>query len=140
MLAAMLTLLLTVSSTFAATLDVCETGCTYSTIQGAVDASVSGDEILVQDGGDYAAFRIQSRSDITLRSAADVRPVIGSLNLSFPGQGALGLIEDSSGIVIEGFEVVGGVNRGFTVGRSTVAFDDMVIPSDSINEEGEITH
>ncbi len=136
MLAAMLTLLLTVSSTFAATLDVCETGCTYSTIQGAVDASVSGDEILVQDDGVYAAFRMQGKVDIALRSSPDVRPTIQGLSPSALAQAAMGLIEDSSGIEIEGFEVVGGTRRGFTVARSTVAFDDMIIRDSNVVYSG----
>lgn len=136
MLAAMLTLLLTVGSTFAATLDVCETGCTYSTIQGAVDASVSGDEILVQDDGVYAAFRMQGKVNISLRSAPDVRPTLSGPNLLFLAQPSMGLIRDSTGIEVEGFDVVGGTRRGFTVSRSTVDFDDMVIRNSDIVYSG----
>ena len=34
----------------AQTLDVCPTGCTYSSIQDAIDASSDGDVVLVQPG------------------------------------------------------------------------------------------
>lgn len=47
----------------ASTLDVCASGCTYSTIQDAVNVAVSGDVISIR-AGSYEGFSIVGKSNI----------------------------------------------------------------------------
>ncbi|MDG2200438.1 MAG: hypothetical protein P8K80_04585 [Phycisphaerales bacterium] len=54
-------LLATTASTTADTLDVCEEGCTYSTIQSAIDAASEGDRIEIGPGTYYENLNIDGK-------------------------------------------------------------------------------
>ena len=53
---------------FAATLTVCSSGCAYSTIQAAIDASANNDIIEIRPGI-YVSVPISPSSQIALRIA-----------------------------------------------------------------------
>ncbi|MCD6215722.1 MAG: right-handed parallel beta-helix repeat-containing protein [Candidatus Aenigmarchaeota archaeon] len=63
------------SAVFAATLNVCPTGCTYSSIQQAIDAATSGDTINVAAGTYTEGITIINK-DLTIVGDASNKPII----------------------------------------------------------------
>lgn len=76
----------------------------YATIQGAIDAAVDGDEIVVSPGTYAETIDIFDLSDLTLRSTD------GAATTTIDGGSAGSVIEisDSPGTTIDGFTLTGG--------------------------------
>jgi hypothetical protein len=101
--------------TQAETLDVCPTGCTYTTIQAAIDASSDGDEILVgpgtytstQDGhvvdmkGKAITLRASDGPEVTIIDGENARRGIACFN------------GETDASVIHGFTIRNGSSTGY---------------------------
>jgi parallel beta-helix repeat protein len=93
----MLGLLLT-GSTNAATLTVCSSGCSYSSIQKAIDTSSNGDTILVQSDTYFENLNVTNQ--LTLRGIGN--PIVDAW-----GSGSA-ITLSANGITLEGFTATGG--------------------------------
>lgn len=86
------------SSVFGITINVPQD---YTTIQGAVDASQSGDSILVA-GGTYAPFTVQSKNNLVILGNA----MLGANNTKICNSTVSGItIQHSTNIVVRRFEI-----------------------------------
>lgn len=85
--------LLLADSVQAATLTVCNSGCVYSSIQDAIDASNSGDTILVQNGTYYENVNVYKQ--LTLRG-------IGMPEV-YPWESGSTITLSANGIILEEF-------------------------------------
>ena len=96
----------------ASTLDVCASGCTYSTIQDAVNVAVSGDVISIR-AGSYEGFSIVGKSNITISGAGKGQTLIEPTSLINTGVGhkyvtptlASVFVNQSNNVTIEGLTV-----------------------------------
>ena len=86
--------LLLAGSANAATLTVCPSGCAYSIIQAAVNASSSGDTIQVQSGTYYENVNVNKQ--LTLRG-------IGNPMVNASGSGSA-ITLSADGTILEGFQ------------------------------------
>lgn len=89
--------LLLAGSANAATLTVCLSGCAYSSIQKAIDASNNGDTILVNSGTYYENVNVNKR--LKLRG-------IGNPVVDAGGSGSV-ITLAADGITLEGFTAIG---------------------------------
>ena len=139
----------------AATLNVCPSGCTYSSIQAAIDAAADGDVIEVADGtydktsegwspgsGDVHLRLLDIRKPITLRAANDgngVRPVIDGSDInSHPGEA---FIFPRRADLIEGFEIRGNSSTGAAIMGDFCASDNppkVIIQDNLITGRSEV--
>jgi hypothetical protein len=112
-----------------ATLDVCPSGCAYSSIQDAIDVAVDGDTVLVNDG--VYEERIHFFDEpITVKS------VNGPANTIIDGKGYVGCVvkfisskEITS--ILEGFTVRNGTDGGIVVNESSPEISNCIITSNS---------
>ena len=96
----------------ASTLDVCASGCTYSSIQDAVNVAVSGDVISIR-AGSYEGFSIVGKSNITISGAGKGQTLIEPTSLINTGVGhkyvtptlASVFVNQSNNVTIEGLTV-----------------------------------
>lgn len=123
----------------AATLNVCPSGCTYSSIQAAIDAAADGDVIEVADGtydktsegwapgsGDVHLRLLDIRKPITLRAANDgngVRPVIDGSDINAAIRVKPSYFQGGQ-ILIEGFEIRGNSSTGAAIMGDFCASDN----------------
>jgi pectin methylesterase-like acyl-CoA thioesterase len=85
----------------AATLTVCPSGCTFSTIQAAIDAAGSGDKIKIA-AGSYSENLITGGKDLSLAGA-------GARKTTIAGAGSGTVVTIGSGSVeIRGVTITGG--------------------------------
>ena len=124
MLPTMLTLLLTLGTAAADTLDVCPSGCSYQTIQPAVDDAVAGDVVEVGTGT-YGAFTILDRTGITVQAADGAQAVLSGEVPASASSGNVIEIRRSTGIELRGFDAVGGNRRIAVIVDSDVVWADM---------------
>ena len=114
-----------------ATLDVCKSGCAYSTIQSAINAAVSGDTIRVVQGTYTENLSISSKSNISLQGGYEdstfaVRDTSAYATI-IDGQGTANTIKilNSEGIAIDGFTIKNGkVSSGDDGGGVHVESDE----------------
>ena len=115
---ALVVVCLTASDLYSGTLEVCPTGCAYSTIQDAVAAASNGDEIVVAPGT-YTSTQdghVVNMPDqaVTLRSSDPTNPSVVNSTI-IDGQNARrGLYCDSTtstNTIIEGFTFVNGLGN-----------------------------
>jgi len=86
--------LLIAGSAQAATLTVCTSGCVYSSIQAAVNASSSGDTVQVQSGTYFENVNVDKQ--LTLRG-------IGNPMVNASGSGSA-ITLSADGTILEGFQ------------------------------------
>lgn len=98
--------LLLAGSANAATIDVCLSGCAYSSIQSAINASNTGDTILVQSG--TYSENVNVTKKLTLRGIGN--PVVNT------DGGGSGITLSANGITLEGFTVT--ESGGITISAS----------------------
>lgn len=97
-----------------AALDVCKSGCAYSTIQSAINAAVSGDTIRVVQGTYTENLSISSKSNISLQGGyKDNTFAIRDSSIYttiIDGQGTTNTIKilNSEGITMDGFTIANG--------------------------------
>ncbi len=92
----------------AATLNVCKSGCTYSTIQTAINAAVAGDTVLVDDG-------VYTENIDFSGKAVTVQSVNGAASTTIDGN------QSGSVVVFENNETNNSILDGFTVTNGTAA-------------------
>ena len=90
----------------AETLDVCPTGCTYSSIQDAIDASGDGDVILVQPGIYYEHIDFSGKAITVSGAGSDLATIDGSK-------------QTGSVVTFDQGEGAGSVLEGFRIGHGT---------------------
>ena len=130
------------TATYAATLAVCPSGCTYTGIQAAIDAAASGDTITI-GAGSYTAL-LSIGKNLTLQGArADKTTINGG------GGGSVITIASNATVAIDGVTVTGGNNTQFggginnagtlTVSNSTIASNSSTYYGGGINNAGTLT-
>jgi len=92
----------------AATLTVCSSSCTYSSIQAAINAASSGDILIVDSGTYYENVNVNKQ--LTLRGIG--MPVVNA------GGSGSAIKLSVNGIILEGFTATGG-DTGITVGSNS---------------------
>ncbi|MEM8960387.1 MAG: hypothetical protein AAGD38_02815 [Acidobacteriota bacterium] len=92
---AFLTLLVAAQIAPAATLDVCATGCSYTSIQAAIDAASAGD-VIELERETFDEGEIDVDKNLTIRSASGMATVDGDLDdyVFFVKSGAVVTFED----------------------------------------------
>ena len=108
----------------------------YPTIQAAINASVSGDTIMVA-AGEYDAFKVQEKENISIISTAGATVTTGdwvSINRGPIGDAwGLAAVKDSTNIIIEGINFDGsGINEkevvvGITYVDSTGRIANLIV-------------
>ncbi len=104
-LSLLFTLVIT-GNVYAATLDVCKSGCAYTTIQAAINAAAAGDTVLVDDG-------VYTENINLLGRAITVASVNGSANTTINGNALGSVVTFNSGenitTKLEGFTILNGL-------------------------------
>lgn len=113
-----------------ATLEVCGTGCPYTTIQAALAAAQPNDTVMVMDGGTYNAYNkdIKMKTGVDLVSATGVTPTIHGNN------GAAVIFEGPlTHCTLDGFTITGGLMASggqiYVIGTSSSPVTDVTIQS-----------
>ncbi len=119
----LIALLTSTTSAAASVLEVCASGCTYTGIQDAVDASADGDTVLVHPGTYNEELVIMGRS-VELRSVAGP----GATAIATTGGGPALRVVGPSTINIDGFSVEGAGPRVVDLSASSVTLDHMWFP------------
>ncbi len=92
---------------FAATLDVCPSGCTYSSIQDAIDAANPGDTINVA-AGTYTPFIVTGKNDLMIKSSnSAVIEGVQSVTTNYGDRDCVIFVEDSTNIVLDSLDIEG---------------------------------
>lgn len=127
----------------AATLDVCATGCTYSTIQAAVTAAAPGDIVSVA-AGTYNEKVVIGKA-LTLRGAGAGQSIIQGMEAG-PGSGTVQITYGTSNVTVEGFTIIGfdiayqnseAAAMYFGGGGANAAVDNITIRNNRIEAKGE---
>ncbi|MBN2798434.1 MAG: hypothetical protein JXX28_04740 [Deltaproteobacteria bacterium] len=113
--------LLAPTAAWGATLDVC-TSCTYTSVQGAVDAAGSGDTVRIAAGSWTGAVAIQGKS-LTVQGAGQ-----GLTTLTGSGR-VFGV--DSSSLMVEGLTVLAVSGRAVEIRNSAVQLSDVEVAGGS---------
>src|SRR6476661_376078 len=111
-------LVLVTSASAAATLDVCPSGCTYSSIQAAVTAANPGDTVQVAPGT-YNETQVVVDKPLTLQGAGPGQSIIdGGSATGLPSVGTVHVQTSAGDVTIDGFTIR---NAGADGGNNTVA-------------------
>ncbi|MEA3240255.1 MAG: hypothetical protein U9P37_01535, partial [Pseudomonadota bacterium] len=108
------------SSAFAADLDVCPTGCAYSSIQAAVNEASDGDTIRVAQGLYFENIRIQNPITVTIQGGWDSTFSTRSSDPALTVVNGMGLYsvfyiraynDENITVTIEGLTITNGCDR-----------------------------
>jgi parallel beta-helix repeat protein len=127
--------------TQAETLDVCPTGCTYSSIQDAIDVANDGDEVLVAPGtyiGSGNEVVNTLGKSITLQASGTAEETI------IDGEGTRRVVVCGSGegadTIIEGFTITGGFSAwgggGISCSSSSLTITGCTITNNTAAQDG----
>jgi hypothetical protein len=134
----------------AATLDVCKSGCTYSTIQSAVNAAASGDEIQISSGV-YTENVTITGKDLLLEGTGSVLTVVNGGGAAKPvftlGSTVTGKTPTAYRVTLENLTITGsnqpgvsGQNGGiFVQGDTALTLQSSVVTGNGAGSGGGIT-
>jgi predicted outer membrane repeat protein len=129
----------------AANLSVCPSGCTYATVQGAIDNAGAGDTILIGQGHYFETLNTQGKQ-LTLQGVGDRRKIIidgngkGSV-ITIPGTK---LVAMSDLTITRGFGAGGGISVSvagapLSVRHSIIVSNHSTTSGGGIYSEGNVT-
>ncbi len=113
-------LILFVSNASATTIIVCPSGCTYSSIQTAIDAASSGDIIEVQSGTYYENVNATKTLTLIGNDTGTGKPLVNAAGIG----SAITLSAD--GITLKGFNATRGGTEGIDAGIKVISHNNLI--------------